>query len=139
MARKIIPDQGRPGTAAEELPGLAEQRPEQWGDLGVVRRGAGQDDRLSGLRLGRNCPGGWCELCPVTIQIECEEEGEMIKATKKLAEITDFVLFDWLFDRDRATDRPAHPWLLAGLAALLFAGCFSLGLAAGFLCIRVAE
>ena len=72
MDPKIIPNQKQTRTSADRLPGLANDRRQSRGAAGMVQNDAGLDEVLPDLPLGRECQGGYCELCPVALQIECE-------------------------------------------------------------------
>ncbi|MEN8134303.1 MAG: hypothetical protein ABFS18_02035 [Thermodesulfobacteriota bacterium] len=67
-----IPDQKSRRATQDRLPGLADDRQRGRGDSGVVPGGARDNGSLRNLLVG--CPGGYCELCPVAMQIECEKD-----------------------------------------------------------------
>lgn len=77
MDNETIPGPAAASGAEDEgLSGLADHREEGRDSRGsalvVVPGVAGEDERLRGLRLGQGCPGGYCEMCPVAVQMECE-------------------------------------------------------------------
>ncbi len=56
-----------PARGPDELPGL----PEPGGALVVVPGEPGPDGGVPQMRLGQ-CPGGYCEMCPVEVEIKCK-------------------------------------------------------------------
>jgi hypothetical protein len=75
MDPKGIPDQANKRTAQDRVSGLADDRQLGRSDAAMVSDGARDDGGLRGLLVGRRrCPGGYCELCPIAMQIECEKD-----------------------------------------------------------------
>lgn len=73
MGTKTISARTGAGTT-DDLPGLAESRQAERGALGLVP-GVGRGDAgLQQLRLEGQCQGGYCEMCPMSVQNQCESQ-----------------------------------------------------------------